>query len=49
MATEERVRFASAAAAFKATRHGGQAGCPKRRAVNALVAQLRKAERGANQ
>jgi sugar/nucleoside kinase (ribokinase family) len=42
--TEERVRFASAAAALKTTRHGGQAGCPKRRAVSALLAQAAKPE-----
>lgn len=33
----ERIRFASAAAALKATRHGGQAGIPTREAVLAFL------------
>ncbi len=33
----ERVRFASAAAALKATRHGGQAGIPTRSAIEAFL------------
>lgn len=33
----ERLRFASAAAAIKATKHGGQAGIPTRAAVNAFL------------
>jgi sugar/nucleoside kinase (ribokinase family) len=33
----ERVRFASAAAALKATRHGGQSGIPTRSAVEAFL------------
>lgn len=34
---EERVRFASAAAALKATRHGGQSGIPSRREVEKIL------------
>jgi sugar/nucleoside kinase (ribokinase family) len=33
----ERVRFASAAAALKATRHGGQAGIPTRDTTEAFL------------
>jgi sulfofructose kinase len=33
----ERLRFASAAAAIKATRHGGQAGIPTQTVVNAFL------------
>lgn len=36
----ERIRFASAAAALKATRHGGQAGIPSLHAVEAFIAAL---------
>jgi sulfofructose kinase len=32
-----RVRFAAAAAALKATRHGGQAGIPTRQATEAFL------------
>ena len=35
----DRIRFASAAAALKATRHGGQAGIPTLRAVNKFLKQ----------
>ena len=38
----ERIRFASAAAALKATRHGGQAGIPSLSAVEAFIAALPK-------
>ena len=34
----ERIRFASATAALKATRHGGQAGIPTRRQVEKFLA-----------
>jgi sulfofructose kinase len=34
---EERIRFASATAALKATKHGGQAGIPKRAAVGKFL------------
>jgi sugar/nucleoside kinase (ribokinase family) len=37
----ERIRFAAAAAALKATRHGGQAGIPTRPAVEAFLAAAR--------
>jgi sugar/nucleoside kinase (ribokinase family) len=37
MAVEERIRFASAAAALKATRHGGQAGTPSRATVERFL------------
>ena len=37
--TAERVRLATATAALKATRHGGQAGIPSRAAVEAFLAQ----------
>lgn len=37
LALEERIRFASAAAALKATQHGGQAGIPNRSAVEKFV------------
>ncbi len=36
---EDRIRFASAAAALKATRHGGQAGIPTLRAVHQFLKQ----------
>jgi sugar/nucleoside kinase (ribokinase family) len=36
---DDRIRFASAAAALKATRPGGQAGIPRREAVEALLAE----------
>jgi sulfofructose kinase len=39
VATPQRVRFASAAAALKATRFGPQAGIPTREAVEALLTQ----------
>ena len=38
----ERIRFASAAAALKATRHGGQAGIPSQRAVRSFLARSGK-------
>jgi sugar/nucleoside kinase (ribokinase family) len=38
MQLEERVRFAAAAAALKATRHGGQAGIPTRAATEKFLA-----------
>jgi sugar/nucleoside kinase (ribokinase family) len=38
LALRERLRFAAAAAAIKATRRGGQAGAPERWAVEALLA-----------
>jgi len=37
MPLAERVRLASAAAALKATRKGGQAGIPTRRTVEAFL------------
>jgi sulfofructose kinase len=40
---EERIRFASAAAALKATKHGGQAGSPARRAVHLFLKQRQNA------
>lgn len=41
LGVEERIRFASAAAALKATKHGGQSGIPPRRAVETFL-QRRK-------
>lgn len=40
MDVEARIRFASAAAALKATQHGGQAGIPSRRSVERFLARL---------
>ena len=37
MEVEERIRFAAAAAALKATRHGGQKGIPSRRVVGPFL------------
>jgi sulfofructose kinase len=37
LSTEERIRFAAATAALKATRHGGQAGIPSRGAVEKFL------------
>jgi len=38
----ERIRFASAAAALKATRHGGQTGIPTRQRVNKLLQRSKR-------
>ena len=40
MKVEERIRFAAAAAALKATKHGGQDGIPTRRDVDAFLTQV---------
>ena len=40
MNVEDRIRFASAAAALKATKHGGQCGIPKRRAVETFLRKM---------
>jgi sugar/nucleoside kinase (ribokinase family) len=37
MDVEDRIRFASAAAALKATKHGGQSGIPKRSTVEKFL------------
>ena len=39
LATRDRIRFASAAAALKATKHGGQAGIPNRATVEKFLRQ----------
>ena len=42
MKVEDRIRFAAAAAALKATKHGGQDGIPTRREVDAFLRQVEK-------
>jgi sulfofructose kinase len=42
MKVEERIRFAAAAAALKAAKHGGKDGIPTRRAVDAFIKRVEK-------